>query len=656
MNATESIHRFLLLPSHVILILLLEFLNSFRSFGLRFVLYNYITNEYGISDTQAGAILGIKSLVDIGFGLSGSILVDMVGVRRVSLAALSVALVGRMLLIFGRSTSILYAALFLFSPCGDALLSVGLYRVALKKLTTPLTRPLAFGLSYAVSNMAGACVAVVVDRMRKTVEDVHVDVGSGYFMDVVGGVYTPVRQFIAVTWVVLFLTFIIAYCFLEDFSVIDPEDLDEEYRNQGVSIKGIVDDDTSEKYIDVQCDVADDNNCHLRVTTPPEGMPVEPMVDRSILQKWFPSSYQPLHQEGEEKHNLNNSDRTRVASRRLPHYKMFRTKYIKSVEADTSPCKGIMHILKQFIFIMQMRDTWKVLVFSFASVPVVLQWTASEIVLPPFLERRFGESIPIYTIQSIHMIGCLIFPPFAQAFTSALEDFRVVMPGLWIMAISPVFVAMLPTVGGACIWQLFMTVGQVLWSPRQDSWTAGLAPTGMEGLFFAVGSSRALLAPLGDLAMGMMNERYNTNCPECRDQYGHFCGGLIDDSDGIDENALQCASAQESCNIFLDNMQQVCPTTCIECPSWEPINPSTFWYILVSISIASPILAWVFLPFIRGRHTREDRCYGLCSMSVNRFVGICGAPEDESSFNHYGYIEDESDPKFKAKSHDISLT
>ena len=137
-----------------------------------------------------------SSLVDIGFGLSGSILVDMVGVRRVSLAAFSVALVGRMLLLFGRSTSILYAALFLFSPCGDALLSVGLYRVALKKLTTPLTRPLAFGLSYAVSNMAGACVAVVVDGMRKSVEDVHVDVGSGYFMDVVGGVYTPVRQFI----------------------------------------------------------------------------------------------------------------------------------------------------------------------------------------------------------------------------------------------------------------------------------------------------------------------------------------------------------------------------------------------------------------------------------------------------------------------------
>lgn len=35
-------------------------LNSFRSYGMRFVLYNYITNEYGMSDTRAGGVLGVK--------------------------------------------------------------------------------------------------------------------------------------------------------------------------------------------------------------------------------------------------------------------------------------------------------------------------------------------------------------------------------------------------------------------------------------------------------------------------------------------------------------------------------------------------------------------------------------------------------------------
>ena len=89
----ESALRFLLLPSQVAIVLLLEFLNSFRSFGLRFVMYNYITNEFGIDDTRAGELLGIKGFMDIGFGLAGSILVDIFGVRKVSIAALSVAIV-----------------------------------------------------------------------------------------------------------------------------------------------------------------------------------------------------------------------------------------------------------------------------------------------------------------------------------------------------------------------------------------------------------------------------------------------------------------------------------------------------------------------------------------------------------------------------------
>jgi dipeptide/tripeptide permease len=184
MSGIESTIRFLLLPSQIFIVLLLEFLNSFRSFGLRFILYNYITNEYGISDTQAGVLLGMKGFVDIGFGLAGSILVDIVGVRCISLIALSVALIGRSLLAFGRTKAALYPALFVFSPCGDALLSTGLYAVALKKLTTPLTRPLAFAISYATFNLAGAFADIIFDNMSAHVSD----------YDGLWGVYTPMRQ------------------------------------------------------------------------------------------------------------------------------------------------------------------------------------------------------------------------------------------------------------------------------------------------------------------------------------------------------------------------------------------------------------------------------------------------------------------------------
>ena len=63
-DVRDSILRFLLLP------LLLEFLNSFRSYGLQFVLYNHcITNEFGIVDTDAGYLLGIKGFADILFAI-----------------------------------------------------------------------------------------------------------------------------------------------------------------------------------------------------------------------------------------------------------------------------------------------------------------------------------------------------------------------------------------------------------------------------------------------------------------------------------------------------------------------------------------------------------------------------------------------------------
>ena len=56
-------------------------------------------------------------------------------------------------------------------------------------------------------------------------------------------------------------------------------------------------------------------------------------------------------------------------------------------------------------------------------------WTASEMILPPFLERRFGEGVPIYTIQSINLFGCLFLPPVVGVLTSAREDFSVILPG-----------------------------------------------------------------------------------------------------------------------------------------------------------------------------------------------------------------------------------
>mmetsp|Transcript_5881 Transcript_5881/g.12216 ORF Transcript_5881/g.12216 Transcript_5881/m.12216 type:complete len:703 (+) Transcript_5881:121-2229(+) len=623
----ESIVRFLLLPRQAGVVLLLEFLNSFRSFGLRIVIYNYITNEYGITDTQAGKILGIKGVVDIIFGLLGSILVDIMGVRKVSVLALSIAMIGRTLVAFGRNRMSLFFALYFFSPCGDSLLAIGIYRVALKKLTTPLTRPLAFAVSYAAWNLSSALADVVVDKMRNSVSDFELDESYGWL----SGVYTPIRQFIVVTWVFVIITFFIAFCFLRDETVIDLDDID--------------DYDTSSQTCQENRGGADNNDARwMNSVVPHDATPSIPMISRRILKKWFPTQF-PSSTDDEFNEQLRNSgldaDATiKLAS--LPNYKVYKTIYgddsaVYNVSLDRrfgNLCIWVSKFLKQIVTVLVHQNTWKVLIFGFASFSVAMQWTASEIVLPPFLERRYGESIPIYTIQSINLFGCLIMPPIVGALTTGTEDFQIVMPGLWIMACSPIFIALLPNVFGACVWQLVLTIGEVLWSPRQDSWTASLAPIGMEGFFFAFGSSRELFGPLGDVVMGAMNEKYNTNCLDCRDQYGHFCQNLSNSN-----GTLQCVSVQESCGLFPsalgDDTVPTCPTTCLECPTWEPTDPSAFWYLLMLFSILTPLSVWVFLPFLRGGRDRNDGCYGVFRMSKRRLLGICGAKNDaRSSYDH----------------------
>ncbi len=116
----------------------------------------YFTNEFGLSDTECGSLLGLKATLDVVFGMAGSLGIDAFGVRKTAIIALSMAIIGRFLLAFGRTQQALYTACLFFSPFGEAFLSVGLYKVALKKLTTPRIRPLAFAIQYATFNFAGA--------------------------------------------------------------------------------------------------------------------------------------------------------------------------------------------------------------------------------------------------------------------------------------------------------------------------------------------------------------------------------------------------------------------------------------------------------------------------------------------------------------------
>ena len=137
-----------------------------RSMGFRSVQYTYLTNEFGIDDMEAGTLLGYQAWLLVIFGFLGAMLVDSHGVRLTALWALSVAVVSRGMLCFCQSKSTMLFSLLVLAPFGEAVLSTGIYTVALKKLTTPETRSFAFGVQYGIFNLAGAIADVAADALR----------------------------------------------------------------------------------------------------------------------------------------------------------------------------------------------------------------------------------------------------------------------------------------------------------------------------------------------------------------------------------------------------------------------------------------------------------------------------------------------------------
>ena len=192
------------LPHEVWVVLALDFLNSYRNFGLRAVQYAYMVNEFGFSDIEAGYWLGVEAWLKVIFGVLGAALVDAIGVRRTALVALTVSVISRGLLAFGRSRESLLFAIAGLTPFGESVLSTGIYTVALKKLTTLEHRNLAFGLQYGIFNLAGALSDLAADGLRQH----DFDFGRAR--------WSGLRMHVLVTWVAVLLSLLLTYCSLHD--------------------------------------------------------------------------------------------------------------------------------------------------------------------------------------------------------------------------------------------------------------------------------------------------------------------------------------------------------------------------------------------------------------------------------------------------------
>ena len=202
-------------PKVVWLLMVLEVLDHYRLNGLKFIQTMYVVNDLGFDDVEASFLLGIKGTMDTVFGIAGGFVVDAIGVRKTAIIGLCIGLPGRMIWAFDFSGSkaLLYLACFVFSPFGEALLATGLYKVALKKFTTPSIRPFAYAVQYGCFNGASAMADVAIAYFKDQPDEIILEHNV-----------TGLRKFVISTFVVMVLTLVIVLLYLEDVTLTDPND------------------------------------------------------------------------------------------------------------------------------------------------------------------------------------------------------------------------------------------------------------------------------------------------------------------------------------------------------------------------------------------------------------------------------------------------
>ncbi len=211
---------------------------------------------------------------------------------------------------------------------------------------------------------------------------------------------------------------------------------------------------------------------------------------------------------------------------------------------------------------------WRFLLFICILIGVRMTFAFAYVVNPKYFLRVLGENALIGTISNINPIliavGLIIFTPLLQRF----KNFRLMVVGM-IISCGSIFILAIPAgtreIFGWDVGQWYLTIiiiqimifalGEMIWSPRLQEYTANIAPRGREGAYLGWSLLPTFVSKsLVGLISGYFFVRY---CPE---------EGLLE---SIKNNALDY---------------------------WD--SPEAMWFWLGLIVFTSPVLVGLFYPLI----------------------------------------------------------
>mmetsp|Transcript_21625 Transcript_21625/g.39090 ORF Transcript_21625/g.39090 Transcript_21625/m.39090 type:complete len:586 (+) Transcript_21625:187-1944(+) len=141
---------------------LLKFLDSYAYFSFSLVFTLFLSDDFGMSDIQAGTIYGAWGALITIFGLFTGTVIDNLGVAKCLRIGFVLSFLSRVVILTCTSREVLLACLLITLPFSNCL-GIPVLTVGIRRYTNEENRGFAFGLFYVVMNVGALVAGPLVD-------------------------------------------------------------------------------------------------------------------------------------------------------------------------------------------------------------------------------------------------------------------------------------------------------------------------------------------------------------------------------------------------------------------------------------------------------------------------------------------------------------
>ena len=550
-------------PYEIYINFVLKFGEAYGYFTLSQILVIFLHEEFEISDVESGVIYGLWGAAITFWGFVTSCFNDFLGVRNSLLFGFMISMISNILIALNTNKSFLYFILFGLLPIGNSI-GIPMLTIGIKRYTTKKNRGFAYGLFYAVMNIAALVSGPVVDFFNVVVCPSGSHCSSDYRRQ--GNGHSKMRLVTGnrlVIWtivVVYFTAWCITFFYLREIKVKD-EDLEEEDdqrdgqdtapgRGRG---KGVVSDSQAMVYTPLSAlhastedgderedEAGDQVGLQLRDRRQ-AALEAGELADFNSSQKKMgrvaflaapldslPSArvrrggYAQLGSDEAEEAELEEDAAVRNPLRRPSSSSLDPLDPAASADrsharplptddaASSAPGrpKQVRSAYSHVAEIVQSLTFWRFCLLTLFLINLNTIFRHVDATLPTYLLRCFGSDYPKGAIYSINPAMIIWLTPTVAAFTSHWPHFQMIKYGGYVSAVSPFFVAASTSTWAVVLFMVFLSLGEAIWSPRLYDYTMSIAPEGREATFSALAALPLFAAkiPVGLLSGFLLNK------------------------------------------------------------------------------------------------------------------------------------------------------